>query len=161
VGKWVLNIVSVAVIIVSFGIVFYVVVPAYSLLSSTEPILLVEPSTGVYGIPNLYVYFRTETPTVVNVSWGTKDNLQLLNDANPVKEHMFHFTDLQPATEYFYAIDNRMGLTFSTPPLSKTGTLVTFAVASDFHYGGSDANSNERTQILRNISEDPNVNLFL
>ncbi|MGB4453482.1 MAG: metallophosphoesterase, partial [Coprothermobacter proteolyticus] len=99
-------------------------------------------------------------PTVVNVSWGTKDNLQLLNDANPVKEHMFHFTDLQPATEYFYAIDNRMGLTFSTPPLSKTGTLVTFAVASDFHYGGSDANSNERTQILRNISEDPNVNLF-
>jgi len=94
-------------------------VPAYSLLSSTEPILLVEPSTGVYGIPNLYVYFRTETPTVVNVSWGTKDNLQLLNDANPVKEHMFHFTDLQPATEYSYVIDNRMGLTFSTPPWQK------------------------------------------
>jgi len=91
---------------------------------------------------------------------GTKDNLQLLNDANPVKEHMFHFTDLQPATEYSYVIDNRMGLTFSTPPLAKTGTLVTFAVASDFHYGGSDANSNERTQILRNISADPNVNLF-
>jgi len=73
---------------------------------------------------------------------------------------MFHFTDLQPATEYSYVIDNRMGLTFSTPPLAKTGTLVTFAVASDFHYGGSDANSNERTQILRNISADPNVNLF-
>ncbi|MBK6586239.1 MAG: metallophosphoesterase [Coprothermobacter sp.] len=33
-------------------------------------------------------------------------------------------------------------------------------MASDFHYGGSDANSNERTQILRNISADPNVNLF-
>ena len=160
VGSWILNIVSVVVIVVCIGIVFYVVVPAYSLLSSTEPKLLVEPSTGIYGIPNLYVYFRTETPTVVNVSWGTKDNLQLLNDANPVKEHLFHFTDLQPGTEYYYVIDNRMGLTFSTPPLAKTGTLVTFAVASDFHYGGSDANSDERTQILRNISEDPNVNLF-
>jgi len=51
VGKWVLNIVSVAVIIVSFGIVFYVVVPAYSLLSSTEPILLVEPAQVFTAYP--------------------------------------------------------------------------------------------------------------
>jgi len=42
VGSWILNILSVAVIVVCIGIVFYVVVPAYSLLSSTEPILLVE-----------------------------------------------------------------------------------------------------------------------
>jgi len=160
VGSWILNIVSVVVIVVCIGIVFYVVVPAYSLLSSTEPKLLVEPSTGIYGIPNLYVYFRTETPTVVVGAWGTGDNLQGFGDSKPVKEHLFHFTDLQPGTEYHYVIDNRMGLTFSTPPLAKTGTLVTFAVASDFHYGGSDANSDERTQILRNISEDPNVNLF-
>jgi len=40
VGSWILNILSVAVIVVCIGIVFYVVVPAYSLLSSTEPILL-------------------------------------------------------------------------------------------------------------------------
>jgi len=51
VGSWILNIVSVVVIVVCIGIVFYVVVPAYSLLSSTEPKLLVEPSTGIHGIP--------------------------------------------------------------------------------------------------------------
>jgi len=33
VGSWILNIVSVVVIVVCIGIVFYVVVPAYSLLS--------------------------------------------------------------------------------------------------------------------------------
>jgi len=134
-------------------------VPAYSLLSSTEPKLLVSPAQVSMAYPICMCIFARKRQQLWLVP-GARETPTRFGDSKPVKEHLFHFTDLQPGTEYHYVIDNRMGLTFSTPPLAKTGTLVTFAVASDFHYGGSDANSDERTQILRNISEDPNVNLF-
>lgn len=160
IGKWLLNIVSLIALVISFGVVFYILVPAYSLLPSTSPILLVQPKEGSYGVPNMYMYFRTQTPTVISVNWGSATHMQTISDAQPTKEHFFSFNDLLPGMEYHYSVAGGSEKTFTTPLLSQTGTLVTFAVGSDFHYGGADQNASQRTEGLETVSHDPNINLF-
>ncbi|WP_018962518.1 purple acid phosphatase family protein [Coprothermobacter platensis] len=161
-GKVFLMVVSIAVFVASLAVTFFVVVPAYSLVDSTEPVLTVEPHSGSFGIPNAYIYFRTKTATVVSVQWGSNTGIHTFSDSAPTKEHFVRLSDLRPGTQYFYQVGNTDRKTFTTPLLSSTntGTLVTFAVGSDFHYGGADEDSKERTQGLKTISNDSNINMF-
>lgn len=140
-NRAVFNLLKIIVVLLSLagiGVSLYaglygIVIPAYSLLPSYEPVLMVEPHNGVNGIPNLYVHFVTSTPTQVGLVWGTEQTSSSVVEEQPVKQHVFRLSDLQPGQTYFYALNNGPKRWFKTPTLSSNATLTVFAVAADAH----------------------------
>ncbi|NPV88168.1 serine/threonine protein phosphatase [Coprothermobacteraceae bacterium] len=167
-SRAVFNLLKIIVVLLSLagiGVSLYaglygIVIPAHSLLPSYEPVLMVEPYNGANGIPNLYVHFATSTPTQVGLVWGTEQTSSSIVEEQPLKQHFFRLSDLQPGQTYFYALNNGPKRWFKTPSLSNNATLTVFAVAADAHYGNENASPTERSEILKTVNNDPSVDYF-
>ncbi|MFA5629604.1 MAG: metallophosphoesterase [Dehalococcoidales bacterium] len=123
----------------------------------TPPQLLLTGSNGEYNIPDMAIYFTTaKTTAEMSLTWGNDDNIITLTEDKRTNKHFFKLTDLKPGTDYFYRLNNNTPIYFSTPKPEQ----LHFAVASDAHYGASDAR-NDLTEAMLSAIANPNNNFDL
>jgi UDP-2,3-diacylglucosamine pyrophosphatase LpxH len=113
--------------------------------------LLMADGTGKNGIPNLAVTFWTINPTQNTLKWG--DNLinNIAKEDKPSQQHAFMLRDLQPATEYWYSLNDAKPVQFTTMP--GIGQPIHFAVGSDAHFGSKAARNDLTGRMLQQISD--------
>ncbi|MFX1275000.1 MAG: metallophosphoesterase family protein [Promethearchaeota archaeon] len=117
------------------------------------PHLLLCDGTGKYGIPNLAVSFWTQQETKNILIWGNSSEIFIEEETSYKNSHVFLLNDLKPDTSYWYQINNvGENYTFTTPPA--TNDTITFAVATDSHFGPFSRNI-EGTINLLNLISDP------
>ena len=117
--------------------------------------LLMADGTGKYGIPNLAVTCWTINPTQNTLKWGDSRINNIAKEDKPSQQHAFMLRDLQPATEYWYSLNNAKPVQFVTMP--GIGQPLHFAVGSDSHFGAGTARNDLTRKMLQQIS-DPTHN---
>jgi UDP-2,3-diacylglucosamine pyrophosphatase LpxH len=123
------------------------------------PQLLIEDGSGINGVPNLAVTFRTQELTSNSVQWGQENSSFTLNEAKPSREHIFSLNNLQPDTAYWYQVNDEQKQYFNSPPAN--GESLHFAVASDAHFGAGDNRNDLTAKMLQQIADPSNkYNLF-
>ena len=138
---------------------FYVGMIPGPLEAGQTPQLLIEDGSGTNGVPNLAITFRTSTLTSNTVTWGQDSSSFTLNEAKPSREHIFSLTGLQPDTAYWYQVNDGQKQYFNSLPAA--GESLHFAVASDAHFGASDARNDLTAKMLQQIANPANkYNLF-
>ena len=138
---------------------FYIGMIPGPMRAGEAPQLLIEDGSGINGVPNLAVTFRTQTLTSNTVKWGQAQSVFTLNETKPSQEHVFSLNDLQPDTGYWYQVNNGQKQYFNTPPVN--GGSLHFAVGSDAHFGASDSRNDLTVKMLQQIADPTNkYNLF-
>jgi len=117
--------------------------------------LLMADGTGKYGIPNLAVTFWTINPTQNSLKWGKNDTSNVVKEDKPSQQHAFMLRDLQPATGYWYSLNDAKPVQFVTMPTK--GQPLHFAVGSDAHFGAGTARNDLTFKMLQQIA-DPTYN---
>ena len=95
---------------------FYVGMIPGPMRAGETPQLLIEDGSGIYGVPNLAVTFRTQELTSNTLQWGQENSGFTLNEAKPSREHIFSLNNLQPDTAYWYQVNNGQKQYFNSPP---------------------------------------------
>ena len=139
--------------IFAFGFFYVGIIPGL-LEGGQTPQLLIESGSGTNGVPNLAVTFRTPTLTSNTLEWGSDNSSFTLNEAKPMREHIFSLTDLQPDTRYWYQINNGQKEYFNAPPAA--GEPLHFAITSDAHFGASDSQNDLTAEMLQQIADPAN-----
>ena len=138
---------------------FYIGMIPGPMRAGEAPQLLIEDGSGINGVPNLAVTFRTQALTSNTVTWGQDDAVSTLNETKPSQEHIFSLNNLQPDTRYWYQVNNGQKQYFNTPPAN--GESLHFAVGSDAHFGASDSRNDLTVKMLQQIADPANkYNLF-
>jgi UDP-2,3-diacylglucosamine pyrophosphatase LpxH len=138
---------------------FYIGMIPGPMRAGETPQLLIEDGSGINGVPNLAVTFRTQTLTSNTVKWGQAQSSFTLNETKSSQEHVFSLNDLQPDTGYWYQVNNGQKQYFNTPPVN--GGSLHFAVGSDAHFGASDSRNDLTVKMLQQIADPTNkYNLF-
>ena len=138
---------------------FYIGMIPGPLRAGETPQLLIEDGSGIHGVPNLAVTFRTEKLTSNTVQWGQDNASFTLSETKPSREHIFSLTSLQPDTRYWYQVNNGQKQYFNSPPAN--GEPLHFAVGSDTHIGASDNREDDTIKMLQQIADPINkYNLF-
>ena len=133
---------------------FYVGMIPGPMRAGETPQLLIEDGSGINGVPNLAVTFRTQEPTSNTVQWGQDYANFTLSETKPSREHIFSLTNLQPETTYWYQVNNGQKQYFNSPPAN--GESLHFAVASDAHFGAGDARNDLTEKMLQQIANTAN-----
>jgi len=113
--------------------------------------LLMADGTGKNGIPNLAVTFWTLNPTQNKLKWGDSSINNIAKEDKPSQQHAFMLRDLQPATEYWYSLNDAKPVQFVTMP--GTGQSLHFAVGSDAHFGAKTARNDLTGKMLQQIAD--------
>jgi len=113
--------------------------------------LLMADGTGKNGIPNLAVTFWTINPTQNTLKWGDNITNSIAKEDKPSQQHAFMLRDLQPATEYWYSLNDAKPVEFTTMP--GIGQPLHFAVGSDAHFGAKTARNDMTGKMLGQISD--------
>jgi len=122
-------------------------------IGNTPSQLLIADGTGAYDIPDIAVVFNTEAATTNTLTWGQEDAMTTLNEDKAPKQHVFMLRNLKPDSTYSYKVNGGQVVCFTTPP---AGESLHFAVASDAHFGASDAHNELTAQMLAEISNTAN-----
>jgi UDP-2,3-diacylglucosamine pyrophosphatase LpxH len=139
-------------VIVVFAFVFVGIIPSpYN--AGTAPQLLIEDGSGINGVPNLAVTFRTPSANTNTVKWGTGTAALTLTETSS-REHVFTLKDLQPDTSYWYQVNDGQKQYFTTAPAA--GKPLHFAVASDAHFGNSKSRNDLTAKMLQYIADPVN-----
>ena len=138
---------------------FYVGMIPGPMRAGETPQLLIEDGSGIHGVPNLAVTFRTQELTSNTVQWGQDNASFTLSETKPSREHIFSLTNLQPDTTYWYQVNDGQKQYFNSPPAN--GESLHFAVASDAHFGAGDSRNDLTAKMLQQIADPANkYNLF-
>ena len=138
---------------------FYVGIIPGPMRGGESPQLLMEDGSGIHGVPNLAVTFRTQALTSNTVQWGQDNSNFTLSETKPSREHIFSLTNLQPDTRYWYRVNNGQRQYFNSPPAS--GKPLHFAVGSDAHFGAGEARNDLTGKMLQQIANPTNnYNMF-
>jgi UDP-2,3-diacylglucosamine pyrophosphatase LpxH len=113
--------------------------------------LLMADGTGKYGIPNLAVTFWTINPTQNTLKWGESNTSNIVKEDKPSQQHAFMLRDLQPATGYWYSLNDAKPVQFVTMP--GKGRPLHFAVGSDAHFGAGTARNDLTRKMLQEIAD--------
>jgi UDP-2,3-diacylglucosamine pyrophosphatase LpxH len=117
--------------------------------------LLMADGTGKCGIPNLAVTFWTIKRTQNTLKWGESSINYILKEDKPSQQHAMMLRDLQPATTYWYSLNDATPVQFASLP--GKGQPLHFAVGSDSHFGSDAARSDLTRKMLQQIA-DPTHN---
>jgi len=146
------------IIIFVFAFIYIDIIPG-SIETNEPPQLLMEDGSGINGVPNLAITFRTQSLTSNTVKWGPENSSFTLNEDKPSRQHVFSLNNLQAETRYWYQINDGQKTYFETPPAN--GKPLHFAVASDAHFGGGNSRNDLTAKMLRNIADPSNkYNMF-
>ena len=138
---------------------FYVGIIPGPMRAGETPQLLIEDGSGINGVPNLAVTFRTQELTSNTLQWGQENSSFTLNEAKPSREHIFSLNNLQPDNTYWYQVNDGQKQYFNSPPAN--GESLHFAVGSDAHFGAGDARNDLTGKMLQQIANPSNkYNLF-
>ena len=152
----ILTVLSIAIFAFAF---FYVGIIPGPLEAGQTPQLLIESGSGANGVPNMAVAYRTPAPTTDTLIWGSDASAATVNENKPSREHIFSLTNLQPDIRYWYQVNNGQKEYFNSLPAA--GESLHFAVASDAHFGASDARNDLTAKMLGQIANPANkFNLF-
>lgn len=123
-----------------------------------SPQLLIADGTGTFGVPNLAVGFWTQSSTKNTLNWGTdsQDLAYTMTEEVSSHEHAFMLRNLQPATRYFYQINEGKIYNFTTTPA--TNNTLKFALSSDSHFGRDKSNNTATIKIMENILDPAHAN---
>jgi acid phosphatase type 7 len=124
-----------------------------SSLDGISPRLFITPVTGTYGIPDLAVDVWSKGLSRYTLTWGTTDDFSTINEKKNAREHTFILHNLEPATVYWYRINNGSEYRFTTPD---TASTLHFAVDSDAHIGSGDSRPDLTSRILAQIADPAN-----
>jgi len=113
--------------------------------------LLMEDGTGKYGIPNVAVAYWSINPSQNTLKWGKGDASDIIKEDKPSQQHAFILHDLQPATEYWYSLNDAKPIQFVTMP--GKGQPLHFAVGSDAHFGAGTARNDLTGKMLQQIAD--------
>ena len=116
--------------------------------------LMMADGTGKYGIPNLAVAYWTVNPTQNTLKWGESNTSDIVREDKPSQQHAFMLRDLQPATEYWYSLNDAQPVQFVTMP--GRGQPLHFAVGSDSHFGAGTARNDLTGKMLQEIADPAN-----
>ena len=146
------------IVIFAFAFFYIGMIPG-AMRAGETPQLLIEDGSGIHGVPNLAVTFRTQQMTSNTVQWGQDNSSFTLSETKPSQEHIFSLTNLQPDTRYWYQVNNEQKQYFNSPPAS--GESLHFAVGTDAHFGAGDARNDLTEKMLQQIANPTNkYNLF-
>ena len=101
--------------------------------SSPYPILLLTDQIGIYGVPDIDVYYYSNRPDQLSCSYRENGQIQwqTLTDSINTKYHTFHLTNLKAETQYFYKLTG-FDQTFNFTTASTSGIKIAFF--SDAHF---------------------------
>jgi len=113
--------------------------------------LLMADGAGKYGIPNLAVTYWTINPTQNTLKWGDSRINNIAKEDKPSQQHAFMLRDLQPATAYWYSLNDAKPVQFVTMP--GIGQPLHFAVGADSHFGAGTARNDMTRKMLQQIAD--------
>ena len=149
-SKYIWVIAVIAIIIPSALMIW--LVPQTSKYAGDKAVqLIMADGAGKIGIPNLAVTFWTLNPTQNTLRWGDSSINNIAKEDKPSQQHAFMLRDLQPATEYWYSLNDAKPVQFVTMP--GKGQPLHFAVGSDAHFGAKTARNDLTLKMLQQISD--------
>ena len=147
-------IIAVIAIILPSALMGWLVPQASQRAGDKEVQLMMADGTGKYGIPNLAVTYWTINPTQNTLKFGESNTSNIVIEDKPSQQHAFMLRDLQPATEYWYSLNDAEPVQFVTMP-GKEQPLH-FAVGSDSHIGADTARNDLTGKMLQEIADPAN-----
>jgi len=148
-------IISVIAIILPAILMAWLIPQSSQRVSDKAVQLLIADGSGKYGIPNLAVAYWTVDPTQNTLKWGKGDTgVDIVKEDKPSQQHAFMLRDLQPASEYWYILNDAKPVQFVTVP-GKSQPLH-FAVGSDAHFGAGTARNDLTGKMLQQIADPAN-----
>jgi hypothetical protein len=119
-----------------------------------HPQLLLAEGHNTSGTPNLAVVAYTDKPTINTLNWGTQNTKSSICEEKPAVQHVFMLRDIEPATKYWYQINDGAIYNFKTPDTHNTG--IHFAVGGDAHFGASDNRIDLTLKMLQQVANPSN-----
>lgn len=128
--------------------------------SSKPPTLLLTEQVGIHGVPNLAVYWYSDTPSQETLQYGQYGLPNSINHTENTltQQHTFFLTDLLPNTTYWYHVSSHAeNYTFTTPSANE----FRMSIGADLHFGTSKLNLTNFHSLMQYTQQNNDMSLFL
>ncbi len=156
----ILNIIFIIIII---SAITFILINSNPNFQNIPPFMTLLDSTGIYGIPDIGISFKTEKKEKLELNYFIKTDIQnkiSIKNSEDSFYHDFIIKDLKPDSEYIFEFSNGKNFTYKTIKNTlKEDSPFVFSVSSDPHFG-RDKSRKDISQKITQIIQQKNENSF-
>jgi len=151
-------------IIILISAVIFIFVNSNPSFTSTPPIFMLSDSTGIFGLPDIQISFKTQKNEIIQCEYFNEnqiDNKIILKDNKATKIHKFIIKDLKPESIYYFNLSNGKSFKYKTAKTKiNENNPFSFAISSDPHFGRDKSRNDITEKIVKLVENEPNYSFF-